>query len=382
MLLAKEIVRKAGLIILSILLSLFIAELALQLVCPQQTKYFVWQPNLQHTFHPNSTIFYGISGAKQFSINSQGFRGEESENGSKGMYICLGGSTTECLYLDDKETWQYQMQLLLDSRTALPPLIGSIGKSGCATRENYIQLKYYVPQLGKIEGVILMVGINDMMKRLSSDTLFENDFRFTPQVEDSFVNTIFLSDRNEEEGWRKVRLFQFVRNAFQRATKVEWQNVQDDEGKIYKTWRENRQHALAISDTLPDLTSALKEYERNLQLIYAETKRQGIKLILVNQPALYKDSMSAYENSLLWMGGIGNFQEEPNHPYYTPKALRQGIELYNQCLEDFCSNKQHVKFVNLATQLPRDTSVFYDDCHFNESGARKVAEIISREIIQ
>ncbi len=379
---AKEISKKAGLVIASILLSLFIAEVILRLIYPQQAKYFAWQPNLQHTFRPDSSVFYGVNGAKQFSINSQGFRGNEFKKDSLPKYLCIGGSTTECLYLDDNETWYQQMQLLLATRFSLLISFGSIGKSGCTTRENYIQLKYFVPQLGKIDGVILMVGLNDMMKRLSRDTLFENDFRFTQQVEDSFVNTIFLSNNKEEVWWRKTNLFQYVQRAFQRTNKVEWQNVQDDEGKIYKEWRQNRQQASVIIDTLPDLSAALNEYERNLRLIYAEAEKQDIRLVLINQSALYKDTMTAYENSLLWMGGVGNFQSEPNQAYYSAKALRQALELYNQRLQKFCAANPYIKYIDLATQLPRDTSVFYDDCHFNESGARKVAGIISEQIIR
>jgi len=379
---SKEIFRKAGLVVVSILLSLFMAELLLRILYPQQTKYFVWQPNLQHIFHPDSNIFYGVNGVSQFSINSQGFRGDEFRNDGRQKYICLGGSTTECLYLDDRETWAYQLQLFMDSRSALPPAIGNIGKSGSTTREHYLHIKYYVPQLGKIDGVILMVGLNDMMKRLSRDTSFESNFRFTKQVEDSLVNTIFLSNKKETVWWRKSRLFQFAQNLLHRTRKVEWQNVQDDEGKIYKTWRANRQQASSIIDSLPDLTSALNEYDRNLQLIYAETQKQRVELILVSQSALYKDTMSGYENSLLWMGGKGNFQEEESHAYYSTKALRQGLELYNARLQKFCAGKPDIKFVNLATSLPRDTSVFYDDCHFNESGARKVAAIMAAEMIR
>jgi hypothetical protein len=37
--------------------------------------------------------------------------------------------------------------------------------------------------------------------------------------------------------------------------------------------------------------------------------------------------------------------------------------------------------VDLAAKLPRDTSVFYDDCHFNESGARRVAEVLAEHLL-
>ena len=160
--LKREIILKAVLIATSILLSVFIAELVLRVVQPDTTKRFVWQPNLQHTFYPDSTIFYGIHGASNFSINAQGLRGENFETNSTQKYLCLGGSTTECLYLDNGETWQYHLQEQLNHQSPITNhqfTISSIGKSGCATGENYIQLKYFVPQLGKIDGVIMMVGL-------------------------------------------------------------------------------------------------------------------------------------------------------------------------------------------------------------------------------
>jgi len=381
MFLKKEIIRKAGLILISILLSLFIAEILLRIVYPKQEKLFVWQPNLKHTFYPDSTIFYGINGASDFTINSQGFRGTEFK-GAEVKFLCLGGSTTECLYLDNNETWFHQLEDSLNTKFKTWKFqLGSIGKSGCTTHENYIQLKYFVPQLGKVDGVILMVGINDLMKRLSRDTLFENDFRFNQQVEDSFVNAIFISNRSEKSWWRSLRLFQFGRSLLHKTRNVEWENVQDDKGEVYKAWRANRAHASEVIDSLPDLRSALNEFDRNLNLIHDETQKQGIKLILVNQSALYKDSMGAYENSLLWMGGKGNFQKEGSHIYYSTKALYNGLLLYNKHLKEFCEQNPYVKFIDIETELPRDTSVFYDDCHFNESGARKVASIISRQML-
>lgn len=352
----------------ALLLSLFIAEGVLRLIYPVQANYYVWQPNLQHTFEPDTIVFSGVHGSSNFTINSEGYRGKPF-HAKLSNYLTLGGSTTECLYLDDKETWQ---ALISDD------IIGSIGKSGCTTRENYIQLKYYVPQVANVYGVILMVGLNDMLKRLSRDTLFEPDFKFTPAVEDSFKHTIFLKTGRSagKTWWRRTAIFYALQQALHNAQKVEWQTVQDDRGEVYKTWRTKRQQAAAIIDTLPDLTAALNEYERNLALIYEQAKTQKLKLLLINQAALYKDTMSAYEQGLLWMGGKGDFQADGKHAYYSPRALNKALQLYNQRMKQFCKDKPGIIFIDLAAQLPRDTSVFYDDCHFNESGARKVAEIV------
>lgn len=378
----RKYFQKAGLIFISILLSLFIGEIVLHFVIPENDKLYVWQPNLQHTFYPDPTVFYGIKDASQFSINSEGFRGENFSNDARLKFLCLGGSTTECLYLDNTECLSFQLQQKLNSDLKKwNPQIGSVGKSGCTTREHYIQLKYFVPQLGKIDGIVVMVGLNDMFRRLSRDTLFENDFRFTQQVEDSFVSGILLSSKKENSWLRNLRLFKLVRQFLHSAKGVEWENIQDDKGEVLRQWRENRNHASRFFDSLPDLNSALNEFERNLQLIYDETQKQQMKLILVNQAVLYKDSMSDYENDLMWMGGIGNFQQQENCVYYSPRALNAALSLYNERMKNFCSENPFVTLVDLASQLPKDTSVFYDDCHFNENGAIKAAEIIANRML-
>lgn len=54
---------------------------------------------------------------------------------------------------------------------------------------------------------------------------------------------------------------------------------------------------------------------------------------------------------------------------------------YNETLSKVC-RAQHVECIDLASLLPKDTSVFYDDIHFNEEGADKVAEILAQHMMQ
>lgn len=382
----SKYLQRAGLIFASILLSLFIAEGVLQILSSDEEKIYVWQPNLHHVFYPDTNIFYGIKGAKNFTINRQGFRGNEFNEDNSKKYLCIGGSTTECLCLDDKETWWHRAELLcnivLRDLGNVKTQFGSIGKSGCTTREHYIQLKYFVPQLGKIDGVVMMVGLNDMMKRLSQDSVFEANFRFTQESEDSFVNHIFVSSSTQTSWWRKLKLTQILQHFLHQHKTVKWENVQDDTGQIYANWRQRRANAVRYLDSLPDLTNALNEYERNLALIYEQCQRQNIKLVLINQATLYKDSMNTFENKLLWMGGKGDFQTGPRTVYYSTSALNKAMGLYNQRLKTFCAEKTDIKFIDLAAQLPKDTSVFYDDCHFNEGGSGQVATVIAKSLLE
>lgn len=360
----------------SIIISLLIAEVVLHIVYPPKDTYYIWQPNLYHVFKPDSSIFPGIAGNKSFTINSSGTRGDLFTDAGKN-YVCLGGSTTECLYLDDNETWARVAQGELGEGYT----ISSLGKSGVTTREHYLHIKYTVKHLEHVKGVILMAGINDLMKHLSHQGV--NDyFHFTQQIEDSLVNTIFLKRSNEgNTWWRRTALFRLAQSVYHKYKQqgVTWQNVQDDTGIALARWRKHRQTAPAIIDTLPDMGAALNEYERNLQLIYDEAIKQKLDLVCVSQAAIYQDSLSGYEHSLLWMGGIGPFQTQQGLPYYSTKALRQGLDMYNERLRQFCT-KCGIHFLDADAALPRDTSVFYDDCHFNQNGARLLGIYIAKEL--
>ena len=390
----KSLYQKAALAIISLVLALVTVETALRIIYPAQLKYYVWPPYLWHHFKPDTTILSGISNSSIFSINSYGVRVggcniiKETDivrptgdnEGSKGDYLlCLGGSTTECLYLDDNKTWEAQIawQAKQASDSSLR-FIGNIGKSGCTSTENYIHLKYCVSQYKKINTVVLMTGVNDLLKRLSRDTLYRNDYRITRLVEDSLVHTIF--ELNEHKAWwRRLALFHFVQSTYYRMYKLNQKDSTalylDDTAEVYFTWRLKRQHASAYIDTLPDMLSALNNFERNLNLIIDEAEKQKLEIIFVNQAAIWKDTMSAEEQRVLWMGGIGNFKNPYNHKYYTTRALRQGISLYNQRLAEVC-HKRKVKLIDLDSQLPRALDIFYDDCHFNEAGAKMVGRII------
>ena len=391
----NSILQKAALVIISALLSLFILELLLRLVYPARAHYFVWQPGLQHHFYPDTTIITGVEPVTNFTIDQYGLRTDsgdlkngpdlfqpltdrEKQTGAK-YYLCLGASTTEGLYLDNSKTWPAQFELAAKAANdSSYKFIGNLAKSGCTMRENYIHLKYAVPQYRRINTVFVMAGLNDMTRRLSQDTAWQNDFSFTPEIEDSFVSSIFLKQgRGEGRTWlRRTALFYVFQNAYHHSAplSVDWQ-VQDSSGYIYNKWRDNRKHAARFIDTLPDMSGAIKEYAYIINLMIDEAEKQHIKIVFLNESAIWRDTMTEYELSRLWQGGKGKFQKEPGHVYYSPKALRQGLVMYNQALAKVCMQR-HVGLIDIDSQLPHNLTVFYDDCHFNMEGTQRVGSIV------
>jgi lysophospholipase L1-like esterase len=387
---APSIFQKAGLVFISILLSLFIAELVLRLIYPAQITYYVWEPDLRHGCKPDTNYLQGASYNGLFSIDDYGVRSSGKVNWFKPNlnnhyknYMCIGGSTTECLFLDDAKTWPAQLASAANENAGSKVwAVGNIGKSGCVSLDNYIQLKYCVAQYPAADIVVVMAGLNDLLKTLSRNDFGDNEMQ-KERLSDEVLRDSVLIRHGRNLGktwWRRTALF-YLAQKYYHANKpkgVEWVIV-DDKGESYRQWRSNRQQATGFIDTLPDLSQTLKVFEDNINLMIDEAARQHKQIKFVNQTAIWKDSMPETEEALLWMGGVGKYQVEPRHLYYTPGVLRKGLSLYNQTLQNVCKQRG-VQCIDIDSNLPHDKTIFYDDCHFTEKGAALVGRIVYEAI--
>ena len=80
----------------------------------------------------------------------------------------------------------------------------------------------------------------------------------------------------------------------------------------------------------------------------------------------------------MWSGGSGDFQKNGGQ-YYSTRILNESMQLFNRTLQETAA-KRGIQVIDLYSQLPQDESIFYDDCHFTELGAKKTADIFAREI--
>jgi hypothetical protein len=144
--------------------------------------------------------------------------------------------------------------------------------------------------------------------------------------------------------------------------------------------RRRRQQAVEERTELPDLSSALEEYARNIGALIDIAEEKSVRLIFMTQPTLWKAGLSEEKIALLWFGEIGKYQKGRAGKYFSVEALEEGMERYNETLLDVC-RRRGIECINLASRLEKNTTIFYDDCHFNESGARMVAEILSNSLL-
>ncbi|HEX9940404.1 MAG TPA: GDSL-type esterase/lipase family protein [Thermoanaerobaculia bacterium] len=370
-----RLAQRGALALVSALLALAAGEAILRLL--SRDAFYVWPPHLHQELHPTPDIMPGVSGTSRFEINSLGLRGDELSDARDVRILALGGSTTECLYLDQTEAWPHLLQERLGPRV----WVGNAGRSGRNTRHHRLQAEKLLDQLPSLDAVIVLVGVNDLSIRLSRDTAWAPVDFASPEEVDPLIQEAF-----------EIRPPQFAAGAFYKRTALHQAlkklgrrlrtggATQDPSGRKYQVWRQHRREAPAMRDRLPDLAPALAEYAENLRAIARSAAQHGVRIVFVTQPVLWRDDLPQDLQRLLWMGGVGRFQEEGGHEYYSVSALAAGMDAYNRTLLATCREIPGAVCVDLASLLPRDTTVFYDDVHFNEAGSRRVAGILAQRL--
>jgi lysophospholipase L1-like esterase len=103
--------------------------------------------------------------------------------------------------------------------------------------------------------------------------------------------------------------------------------------------------------------------------------------VFATQPTLWKADLPAALDSLLFLGAKDPTRSPLGAGFYSTTALARGMAVFNAELIELCARLE-MECVDLASQLPSDTTVFYDDLHFNESGARAVAAAMAPLLTQ
>jgi lysophospholipase L1-like esterase len=353
-------------------------EAAARSFFPGADAFYIYPPGVRRTFLPIAKILPGISREAHFDVNSLGYRGDEPPEGPAYRILALGGSTTQCAWVDQPDSWPMRVQTLLEEAGGTSDgravWVANAGRSGFTTRRHAVQLRHLLEQEPRFDAVILLAGVNDLAQRLEfgdaepppEELTFEgvsttDCFTFVPTEHDD--TNPFLE---------RLGLFRMAKVIQVRLSMPEREQV----GKDCLKWRRNRRNASEIREELPDLRGALAAYAKNLAECAASCREHGVRLILVDQPSIWRDDLPEGMRQILWLGGVGNYQNQLGLPYYSIAALAEGMRRYNAALHEIAA-KLGIESIELAARIPKDALHFYDDVHFNDAGSRAVGEAIA-----
>jgi lysophospholipase L1-like esterase len=309
-------------------------------------------PGTERVFRPTPDVMPGVEGESRFWINTHGIRGDELPvRRDATRILCVGGSTTECLYLDQSETWPQVLQELLRRETGQRLWVGNVGVSGYAT-PYHVRFARVSNLVAEMDCLVFLIGINDLLWSLA-----ERDFSVVP-----LHGAPRPRPRLAETSLGKLALA-----AFQRLTSYGMEDatlIEDEVGENYVARRRARRGATAIRDVdLP--LAAYVGYGRRVNELIDAWEERGVRGILVTHPVLWRAEMPPEEEALLWLGAL------PDGTFASAASLRRMMDRFNELVVRICTERG-AECVDLG-EMNGHAAFFYDDCHFNEAGAREVA---------
>ncbi len=109
-------------------------------------------------------------------------------------------------------------------------------------------------------------------------------------------------------------------------------------------------------------------FSENVDAIINLAKGANIKLLILTQPGLWKKNLSPELDDLIafWAGDNGG--------KFGNADMASVLDNFNKVL--LRKKGPGVDVIDLAALLPKNTSVFYDEFHYNNGGAQKIADIL------
>lgn len=340
---AAEFVLLGGMIVAS----LIAVELVLRNLPPPPPPLFHQAPaNLSVTVSRK-----GETPKKIFTTNSEGIRGPEYAANAELRVLCVGGSTTQCHYMDDSTVWTHL--LMLDLQTLLPGKsvwVGSTGIPGFATPQH---LKYVQenPVFGRYTHAVFLIGVNDVLHWLSFKAPQNKGGQPAPP---------------SPPYWQKLATYQRITALFT-ASPNSLMNAADA-WPLAQARRERAEGKRLDAYASPQ--RALNVYREHINAMIERCREVGVQPVFVTQPVLWAKDLPPNVESQLWMG-----KTRVEGEFMGTAPLRELMDQFDATLVQACRERK-VPVVDL-TFMNGNFDYFFDDCHFTERGAEVVANAIA-----
>lgn len=348
------------------------------------SPYVLMPPGTEKMFHFDPAYVQGFDGTNYFRINHHGWRGPDIGNPDDELLIAaIGGSTTECAYLDETETWPHLVQQELN-RQGSTVNMANLGRSGHATPGHLYLANYFVPQ-HPFDAALILTGINDLSPILERGDFYQPEAGKPYPLNAAFRTTFWKAPPYQPDSQRpfpfNLAVFNtyaswaHARNLMKSFSGDPYLDIQN--GKYIADRAAKRNSADTILTSLPDLQPALEQYADNLRAIIKAFRNQGLPVYFCTQPHRYHPGMPAEEARLfIGLGYSGNADREDVQAKYTPALQAQGLRAFNETLVTVC-REEGVPCLDLAEKLYGREGLYYDEMHFTEKGAQAVAREIA-----
>jgi lysophospholipase L1-like esterase len=293
--------------------------------------------------------------------NSLGFRGPEPPKdwGRELTVITIGGSTTECHFLNDSCTWPYLLgKRLADSFPS--GWLNNAGLDGQSTYGHIVMLNDHVKKL-RPSVVIFLTGINDIETTGPSF----HDKLYRRNAYPDLKHFLFNNSEVLNLGLNLVRVW--------RARRMN--NTTNGLLLLDSTRR------LVLSDSvirarLDRQAPFLAGYRQRLVDLADTCLAWHILPVFLTQPNQF-----GYGRDPVTGADLALYPVDSTDSGFNGQLIWEVEERYNDVVRGICAEKG-LPMIDLARMMPKNSLYFYDMSHFTNQGAVKVADLVGEQLAQ
>jgi len=264
--------------------------------------------------------------------------------------VFLGGSTTECMFVEEENRFPYVAGVILEQETGRKINSYNGGMSGINTLNCIDILVNKVLPL-KPRVVVFMENINDLSTLLYEGTYWNNNTWRSP------IQTLY---KRESLGLLLNEIFiPNITAAYKNLTLTVLRGEQDQ----FAAYRGKKPQV--------DKARLNQEFAMNLQTIVDICKVRGIIPVLMTQA----NRITGRPDQVI-KTYVGRFGEHASLSYQDFKEI---YDSFNATIRQVGQRNQ-VLVIDLAAEIPPDKTYIYDLVHLNDTGSRYAAGLIAARL--
>ena len=264
--------------------------------------------------------------------------------------VFLGGSTTECMFMDEENRFPYVVGAILEQQTGKKINSYNGGLSGNNSLHAIdLLVNKVIPLQPRV--VVFMENINDLSTLLYKKTYWSSNNVRAPletlekgKLLGKLLKELLIPQLNEAYRNFKGSVF----------------SQEEDE------FAHDRSRKLAV-----DPAGLAREFARNLEVFADICRDRDITPVLMTQA----NRVTANPDPVV-AAYIGKCGRDTGISYQDFKRL---YDLFNETIREV-GRKKGVLVIDLAREVPPDKEHLYDLVHFNDAGSRYAAKIIAAQL--
>ena len=347
----------------------------------QHSRYHVWLPGTRMELRQIARAFAQVERRVRFEVNADGERGGDVPADAPGLFRVLvaGGSSAECLALDQPTSWPGALERLLsdDASRRLPGAqrvhVGNIARSGIGSRQLDLILTHVLPQYRSLDALVIMVGASDVLRWLEDGA--PPSVGPEPEVED-----VFSAHPGQRFGWTPPRSAVLALTRHLRRLWLRPIDVREQAGSWLPAARRMRAEARETRHTAPDPCVMLSAFDAHFRSLLRCGQAYADRVLVVRQPWFDREP-TAVEAANFWHGGVGKAWKQTIDVFY-------GLDVLSDLMGQLdahaaaIAGELGIAHVDLRPVLTPNLDHYFDMFHYTPLGAAVVARAVADALLR